>query len=182
MGAACVHPVLEYGSRCKRRRFKYADEGPPCSLNHAHIIMMHGACMAWPHICIVEELATGGSLHDLLHPTGRPDVALPLPQVTLCSVSHSVKQALLRACYCARYAPSYMGQPSKLIDVFWPAGCEAGTGHRYCHGVPAQDCGAQGLETAEHSFVTIRSRQSDDGQGGRFWDQPVQGQVQLDAP
>ena len=57
-----------------------------CSLDHANIITMHGACMAWPHICIVEELATGGSLHDLLHPTGKDSIALPIGQVRLAAL------------------------------------------------------------------------------------------------
>lgn len=36
-------------------------------LNHPHIIRLLGACLAPPHICLVEELASSGSLHDRLH-------------------------------------------------------------------------------------------------------------------
>ena len=41
-------------------------------LQHARIICLLGACLAPPHICIVEELAPGGSLYDHLHRRGRP--------------------------------------------------------------------------------------------------------------
>jgi serine/threonine protein kinase len=36
-------------------------------LQHDRIICLRGACLAPPHICIVEELAEGGSLYDRLH-------------------------------------------------------------------------------------------------------------------
>lgn len=36
-------------------------------LDHDHIIKFYGACVQPPQVCLVEELAEGGSLHDLLH-------------------------------------------------------------------------------------------------------------------
>lgn len=38
-------------------------------LQHERIICLLGACLAPPHICIVEELANGGSLFNHLHGT-----------------------------------------------------------------------------------------------------------------
>ena len=39
-------------------------------LQHPHIIAFKGACLAPPHICILEELAVGGSLHTRLYSRG----------------------------------------------------------------------------------------------------------------
>eukprot|EP00198_Chlamydomonas_reinhardtii_P012635 XP_001701972.1 mitogen activated protein kinase kinase kinase 8 [Chlamydomonas reinhardtii] len=36
-------------------------------LSHPHIVQFFGACLAPPHVCIVEELAAAGSLHHRLH-------------------------------------------------------------------------------------------------------------------
>jgi serine/threonine protein kinase len=36
-------------------------------LSHPHIVAFKGACLAPPHIAILEELAVGGSLHDALY-------------------------------------------------------------------------------------------------------------------
>lgn len=36
-------------------------------LSHPHIIRFWGACLAPPNVCLVEELAEGGSLHARLH-------------------------------------------------------------------------------------------------------------------
>jgi hypothetical protein len=36
-------------------------------LQHPHIIRFIGACLAPPNVCIIEELAEGGSLHSLLY-------------------------------------------------------------------------------------------------------------------
>eukprot|EP00884_Botryococcus_braunii_P000534 jgi/Botrbrau1/10481/Bobra.0133s0085.1 len=45
-------------------------------LQHDRIICLRGACLAPPHICIVEELAEGGSLYDRLHGRGtKPGLA-----------------------------------------------------------------------------------------------------------
>lgn len=53
------------------------------ALRHPHIVRLLGACLVLPHLCIVEELAMGGSLYDKLHgPAGnRCDCPLPYPQV-----------------------------------------------------------------------------------------------------
>ena len=50
---------------------------PGRSLRHPHLIGFRGACTAWPHICIVAELAPRGSLHDALHPAEQPSRPLP---------------------------------------------------------------------------------------------------------
>eukprot|EP00798_Chlamydomonas_sp_ICE-L_P021236 gene21236-28152_t len=36
-------------------------------VQHPHVISFFGVCLAPPNVCIVEELATGGSLYDRLH-------------------------------------------------------------------------------------------------------------------
>ena len=53
------------------------------ALRHPHIVRLLGACLVLPHLCIVEELAMGGSLYDMLHgpPGNRRDCPLPYPQV-----------------------------------------------------------------------------------------------------
>ena len=53
------------------------------ALRHPHIVRLLGACLVLPHLCIVEELAKGGSLYDRLHgPAGqRCDCPLPYSQV-----------------------------------------------------------------------------------------------------
>ena len=44
--------------------------------------MQQAACTAWPHICIVAELAPQGSLHALLHPPGQASRPLPYTQAS----------------------------------------------------------------------------------------------------
>ena len=39
-------------------------------LNHPGIVRLLGACLQLPHICIVEELMEGGSLHGFIHGSG----------------------------------------------------------------------------------------------------------------
>lgn len=53
------------------------------ALRHPHIVRLLGACLVLPHLCIVEELAMGGSLYDKLHgpPGNRCACPLPYPQV-----------------------------------------------------------------------------------------------------
>ena len=55
------------------------------ALRHPHIVRLLGACLVLPHLCIVQELATGGSLYDKLHgPAGqRADRPLPYLEVRL---------------------------------------------------------------------------------------------------
>lgn len=53
-------------------------------LAHERIICLLGACLAPPHICIVEELANAGSLFNLLHgarPGHSPHHGMPYAQV-----------------------------------------------------------------------------------------------------
>lgn len=57
-------------------------------LQHERIVCLLGACLAPPHICIVEELAPGGSLYDRLHRRSRSgrrgrQPPLPLPQACM---------------------------------------------------------------------------------------------------
>ena len=63
-------------------------------LRHPHIIAFLAACTVPPNICIVEELAEGGSLHQRLHgrPGARCTAPLPLPQ--LLQVAADVAEAL----------------------------------------------------------------------------------------
>ncbi|KAK9867625.1 hypothetical protein WJX84_001877 [Apatococcus fuscideae] len=53
------------------------------ALRHPHIVRLLGACLVLPHLCIVEELAMGGSLYDKLHgpPGNRINCPLPYHQV-----------------------------------------------------------------------------------------------------
>ena len=53
-------------------------------LQHERIICLLGACLAPPHICIVEELANAGSLFSHLHgvkPGPSPTRGMPYAQV-----------------------------------------------------------------------------------------------------
>ena len=55
-------------------------------LAHERIICLLGACLAPPHICIVEELANAGSLFNHLHgarPGHSPHHGMPYAQVRL---------------------------------------------------------------------------------------------------
>ena len=49
------------------------------SLRHPHIVRLLGACLVLPHLCIVEELASGGSLYDRLHGPAGNRCNQPLP-------------------------------------------------------------------------------------------------------
>ncbi|KAL6761013.1 kinase-like domain-containing protein [Haematococcus lacustris] len=48
-------------------------------LQHPHIVRFIGACLAPPNVCIVEQLATGGSLYGLLHNRRQRGGAAPGP-------------------------------------------------------------------------------------------------------
>ena len=54
-------------------------------LQHDRIVCLLGACLAPPTICIVEELALGGSLYDSLHTRSGSRGCKPMPQI---QVSH----------------------------------------------------------------------------------------------
>ncbi|KXZ44336.1 hypothetical protein GPECTOR_69g429 [Gonium pectorale] len=68
---ACkVVPLLEgdSGAVCPKAVESIRQEVQVLSrLSHPHIVQFYGACLAPPHVCIVEELAAGGSLHNRLH-------------------------------------------------------------------------------------------------------------------
>ncbi|KAG2501064.1 hypothetical protein HYH03_000883 [Edaphochlamys debaryana] len=55
-------------------------------LSHPHIIRFFGACLAPPNVCIVEELAAGGSLHGRLHARRRATGAKIYPPMSLIQV------------------------------------------------------------------------------------------------
>jgi hypothetical protein len=57
-------------------------------LSHPHIIRFFGACLAPPHVCIVEELAAGGSLHARLHARRRGSGDKLNPPMTYAQVGH----------------------------------------------------------------------------------------------
>jgi len=46
------------------------------AVRHPKIVRMFGACLKLPHLCIVEEMMDGGSLHALLHQDKQYDVSL----------------------------------------------------------------------------------------------------------
>lgn len=48
-------------------------------LQHDRIVCLLGACLAPPTICIVEELALGGSLFDVLHTRSGSRCCNPMP-------------------------------------------------------------------------------------------------------
>ncbi|PRW56562.1 serine threonine- kinase CTR1-like isoform X1 [Chlorella sorokiniana] len=64
-------------------------------LQHPNIVCFLAACTVPPNICIVEELAEGGSLHTLLH--GRPGARRrrPLPYPKLLQVATDVAEAMV---------------------------------------------------------------------------------------
>jgi hypothetical protein len=64
-------------------------------LRHPHIVAFLAACTVPPNICIIEELAEGGSLHARLH--GRPGArrAAPLPLAALLQIAADVAEALV---------------------------------------------------------------------------------------
>lgn len=63
-------------------------------LRHPNIISFYAACTVPPDICIVEELAEGGSLHEKLH--GKPGERrrMPLPYDQLLKVAIDVAEAM----------------------------------------------------------------------------------------
>ncbi|KAK9832844.1 hypothetical protein WJX81_006571 [Elliptochloris bilobata] len=77
------------------------------SLQHARIVGLLGACMAPPHICLVEELVSGGSLFDALHRRSRrrgPSCAMPLAYPRLLQVATDVADAM-----------AYLHQPPAIV-------------------------------------------------------------------
>lgn len=50
-------------------------------LQHDRIVCLLGACLAPPTICIVEELALGGSLYDSLHTRSGSRGCKPMPEI-----------------------------------------------------------------------------------------------------
>ncbi|KAL4447334.1 hypothetical protein ABPG77_007367 [Micractinium sp. CCAP 211/92] len=65
-------------------------------LRHPHIVCLLAACTVPPNICIVEELAEGGSLHERLHGTPGARRRRPLPYGALLRVAADVAEAM---CY-----------------------------------------------------------------------------------
>ncbi|KAK9908804.1 hypothetical protein WJX75_003138 [Coccomyxa subellipsoidea] len=63
-------------------------------LQHDRIVRLLGACLAPPTICIVEELALGGSLYDLLHTKSGARCCTPMPHSQLLRVALDVAEAL----------------------------------------------------------------------------------------
>ncbi|KAL4443548.1 hypothetical protein ABPG75_011285 [Micractinium tetrahymenae] len=65
-------------------------------LRHPHIVCLLAACTVPPNICIVEELAEGGSLHARLHGTPGVRRRRPLPYGEILRVAADVAEAM---CY-----------------------------------------------------------------------------------
>lgn len=65
-------------------------------LQHDRIVRLLGACLAPPTICIVEELALGGSLYDLLHTKSGARCCKPMPHS---QVSHAPLGQNVRLCH-----------------------------------------------------------------------------------
>ena len=91
-------------------------------LSHPHIISFFGACLAPPNVCIVEELATGGSLHHRLHARRRG--AKLYPRLTYSEVHTYIhinrqRQYLLHA----NPVPVAGGRPAIVLRI--PAPCRA---------------------------------------------------------
>ena len=76
------------------------------SVKHERIVGLLGACLALPHICIVEELITGGSLFDRLHcQDSHHSSCQPLPyhQVSMhAAVCHTMILLCMTSCKCWR--------------------------------------------------------------------------------
>ena len=65
-------------------------------LRHPNIIAFLAACTIPPDVCIIEELAEGGSLHTRLHgPSGSSDRCRPLPLDEVIQVGIDVAQAMV---------------------------------------------------------------------------------------
>lgn len=60
------------------------------ALQHERIICLLAACMALPNIAIIEELASGGSLYNKLHPRSRNNRGCPLPYPQVSDAVHGV--------------------------------------------------------------------------------------------
>lgn len=65
------------------------------TLQHPHIVRFLGACTVPPNICIIEELAAGGSLHTRLH--GKPGSRRrqPLPYGELLGIAAGIADAMV---------------------------------------------------------------------------------------
>uniref|UniRef100_A0A1D1ZNS8 Protein kinase domain-containing protein n=1 Tax=Auxenochlorella protothecoides TaxID=3075 RepID=A0A1D1ZNS8_AUXPR len=65
------------------------------TLKHPHIVSFLAACTVPPNICIIEELATGGSLHARLH--GKPGARKrrPLPYHELLGIAAGIADAMV---------------------------------------------------------------------------------------
>jgi len=68
-------------------------ESPSYLLQHERIVCLLGASLAPPHLCLVEELALGGSLYDLLH-TGNRKKGLPYKQARSATLSTDISPVL----------------------------------------------------------------------------------------
>ena len=104
-------------------------------LQHERIICLLGACLAPPHICIVEELADAGSLFNHLHgarPGHSPHHGMPYAQVegtvsSIYHVLHHAKASFAAPCMAPCYAKchtmvlpmrmSHLGNTSDLRRV-----------------------------------------------------------------
>ena len=65
-------------------------------LRHPNIVAFLAACTIPPDICIVEELAEGGSLHSKLHGTsGEENRCRPMPADRVVQVAIDVSQAMV---------------------------------------------------------------------------------------
>lgn len=64
------------------------------SLRHPHIIALLAACTIPPNICIVEELAEGGSLYDKLHGTSENRRRRPLPYGEIIRLALEISDAM----------------------------------------------------------------------------------------
>ncbi|KAK9820285.1 hypothetical protein WJX72_008607 [[Myrmecia] bisecta] len=64
------------------------------SLQHPRIICLLGACLVPPHICIVEELAEGGSLYSKLHQKDNQRCNTPMPYPQLLQVALDIASAM----------------------------------------------------------------------------------------
>lgn len=63
-------------------------------LDHPNIIRFLGACLAPPHICIVEELALGGSLYQKIHSKANKKRGIKMPYREVIQVAMDVASAM----------------------------------------------------------------------------------------
>jgi hypothetical protein len=133
--AARLYPCLSSGRHARtapRRSVLSRQEVSVLSqLKHENIICFYAACTVPPNICIIEELAEGGSLHTRLH--GRPGKRKTRPLQYPQASAGAEWSAALPSAGCCTAASAAIGHTCypcpwrvRLKSLTWRAGATAG--------------------------------------------------------